>query len=95
MRAPARLGLTPFAPYHWLMYSKSMWFDVEHAREQLGWTPRWSSDEMFAQSYDWYLANRASTERDDASHHRRTTPQGALQLAKRVTGLFPLAPISV
>jgi hypothetical protein len=43
MRASAALGLTPFAPYHWLMYSKSMWFDIEHAREQLGWTPRWST----------------------------------------------------
>ena len=94
MKATARLGLTPFAPYHWLMYAKSMWFDIQHAREQLDWDPRWSTDDMFAQSYDWYLANRASTERDDASHHRRTTPQGALRLAKRATGLFPLAPIS-
>ncbi len=32
MRATARLGLAPFAPYHWLMYSKSMWFDLDHAR---------------------------------------------------------------
>ena len=95
MKATARLGLTPFAPYHWLMYAKSMWFDVEHAREQLDWEPRFSTDEMFAQSYDWFLANRATTERGDASHHRRTTPQGALRLAKRATGLFPLAPITV
>ena len=94
MRATARLGLTPFAPYHWLMYAESMWFDIEHARDRLGWSPRWSTDEMFSQSYDWYLANRSSTERDDASHHRRTTPQGALRIAKGVTGLFPLAPIS-
>ena len=91
MHLTARLGLTPFAPYHWLMYSKSMWFDVDHARDALEWTPRWSTDEMFAQSYDWYLANRASTERADASHHRRTTPQGALRLAKRATRIFPLA----
>ena len=94
MRATARLGLTPFAPYHWLMYSRSMWFEVEHAADQLGWSPRWSTNEMFGQSYDWFLANRTLTEPDEASHHRRTTPQGALRLAKRVTGVFPLAPIS-
>ena len=32
--AAARLGLAPFAPYHWLMYSKSMWFDIDHARDR-------------------------------------------------------------
>ena len=39
MQASAALRLTPFAPYHWLMYARSMWFDIEHVREQLGWTP--------------------------------------------------------
>ena len=28
-----RCGLAPFAPYHWMMYSKSLWFDIEHARD--------------------------------------------------------------
>ncbi|HEY4333736.1 MAG TPA: NAD-dependent epimerase/dehydratase family protein, partial [Ilumatobacteraceae bacterium] len=28
MHAAATLGLAPFAPYHWIMYSKSMWFDT-------------------------------------------------------------------
>ena len=58
MRATARLGLTPFAPYHWLMYARSMWFDIDHARDELGWQPRYSNDEMLAESYDWFVANR-------------------------------------
>ena len=41
------------------MYSRSMWFDIDHATERLGWRPQWSNDEMFAQSYDWFVANRA------------------------------------
>jgi nucleoside-diphosphate-sugar epimerase len=90
MRVSARLGLTPFAPYHWLMYSKSMWFDIEHAREQLGWAPRWSTDEMFAQSYDWFLANRRRTAAG-ASHHRRSAEQGVLGLLKRGTSVLPRA----
>mgnify|MGYP006345133881 FL=1 len=91
MRASAKLGLTPFAPYHWLMYSKSMWFDIQHARDQLGWEPRWSTDDMFAQSYDWFLAHRHDRgDRDvGASHHRRSAKQGVLGLAKHVTGLLP------
>ncbi len=89
MRASAALHLTPFAPYHWLMYRRSMWFDIEHLRDALGWTPRWSNDEMLAESYDWFLAHR-----DDpggSSLHRRTARAGALGALKRLTGLLPRA----
>jgi nucleoside-diphosphate-sugar epimerase len=91
MHLTARLGLTPFAPYHWLMYSKSMWFDIAHATEALGWRPRWSTDEMFAQSYDWYVANRGATRDGAASHHRRTAEQGLLAVVKHATRVLPLA----
>jgi nucleoside-diphosphate-sugar epimerase len=91
MRASALLGLTPFAPYHWLMYSKSMWFDLEHLHDQLGWTPTWSTDAMFAQSYDWFVEHRAQAHDAGASHHRRTAEQGALQVVKRMSGLLPRA----
>jgi nucleoside-diphosphate-sugar epimerase len=91
MRASATLRLTPFAPYHWLMYARSMWFDLDHVREALDWTPRWSTDEMFAQSYDWFVANRqtASSDGTAASPHRRTAKAGALALLKGATRLLP------
>lgn len=91
MHLTARLGLTPFAPYHWLMYSKSMWFDIEHATDALGWTPRWSTDSMFAQSYDWFVANRAATGDRDASRHRQSAEQGMLSIIKRGTRMLPRA----
>ncbi len=90
MHASAALGVTPFVPYHWLMYSQSMWFDIGHAREQLGWNPRWSTDEMFRQSYDWYVAHRGETAHG-ASEHRRSARQGALAVLKRTTRLLPRA----
>lgn len=89
MRAAAGLGLAPFAPYHWIMYSKSLWFDIDHARDALGWEPRFSNAEMFAASFDWFLANRADTERAGASHHRTTAKQGALGVVKRALRLLP------
>jgi nucleoside-diphosphate-sugar epimerase len=88
MRASALLGLTPFAPYHWLMYSRSMWFDIDHVVDGLGWRPRWSNDEMLAQSYDWYLAHRAESTAG-RSPHRRTARAGALSVLKHVTGVLP------
>jgi nucleoside-diphosphate-sugar epimerase len=91
MALSSRLGLTPFAPYHWLMYSKSMWFDLDHLQDQLGWTPHWSTDDMFAQSYDWFVANRGAAVDERASHHRRSARQGALQLVKRASSVLPRA----
>ena len=89
MRAAAGLGLAPFAPYHWIMYSKSMWFDITHAREALGWQPQFSNDEMFAASYDWFVANRARTENAGASHHRTSAKQGGLRLVKAAMRALP------
>ena len=89
MKVAARLGIAPFAPYHWLMYSKSMWFDIAHARDTLGWQPRYSNEEMLSASYDWFIANRASTEDAAASRHRHTAKQGALRALKHATKLLP------
>ncbi len=91
MQATARLGLTPFAPYHWLMYSKSMWFDIEHARTGLGWEPAWSTDQMFAHSYDWFVDHRADTDDAAASRHRRSAKQGLLGSAKHLGRFLPRA----
>jgi dTDP-D-glucose 4,6-dehydratase len=69
-----------------------MWFDIDHVRDGLGWEPRLSTDEMMAQSYDWYLANReVATAGTGGSHHRRTAKAGVLGAVKRVTSLLPRA----
>lgn len=88
MAVTARLGLTPFGPYHWIMYSKSLWFDVSDAIAELGWRAQYSTDAMFADSYDWFLAHRdeAATGR---SAHRRTAKQGVLAVAKHVLAHAP------
>jgi nucleoside-diphosphate-sugar epimerase len=90
MRVTSRLGLTPFAQYHWLMYGQSMWFDITHARDELGWWPRYSNDEMLAESYDWYRAHRgAIRERNSGSPHRRTVESRLLSALKRLTRALP------
>lgn len=89
MKAAAGLGLAPFAPYHWIMYSKSLWFDIEHAQLALGWQPKFSNEEMFAATYDWFIANRASTQSEGVSHHRATSKQGVLHLMKEAMKRMP------
>ncbi|MFM8973721.1 MAG: NAD-dependent epimerase/dehydratase family protein [Actinomycetota bacterium] len=91
MQAAARLHLAPFAPYHWIMYSRSLWFDIEHAREGLGWQPGYSNAEAMIDSYAWFLAHRNDTVSQDASHHRSTAKQGGLRVLKGATRLLPRA----
>jgi nucleoside-diphosphate-sugar epimerase len=89
MRLAAAARVAPFAPYHWMMYSRSMWFDIEHVRNSLGWQPKWSNTEMFIQSYEWFLAHRSVTRDDGRSSHRTSARQGALSILKHSTRILP------
>lgn len=85
MRVASALGVSPLGPYHALMYGRSMWFDIDRARTELGWAPRWSNAAMLCESYDWYLAHRdAVLASEGASHHRSAVRQGVLGLVSRL-----------
>jgi nucleoside-diphosphate-sugar epimerase len=84
MKITSAVGLSPLGAYHALMYGRSMYFDISRARRELGWQPRFSNNEMFVHSYDWYIANREKILRSrGASHHRSAIKQGILGLVKR------------
>ncbi len=82
MHLCAALGISPLASYHALMYGHSLYFDISMTRRKLGWTPRYSNQEMFVESYNWYIANRQSVLATTAavSRHRSTVEQGVLKL---------------
>jgi nucleoside-diphosphate-sugar epimerase len=84
MRALATAGQAPFAPYHWLLYGESLWFDTTKARTELGWEPRASNAEMVIESYEWFLAHRRELDRTGASHHQSPAKLGLLGLLKRL-----------
>jgi nucleoside-diphosphate-sugar epimerase len=82
MRALGTVGLAPFAPYHWLMYGESLFFDVTKARTELGWEPRHSNASMLIESYDWYLAHR--DELAPGSRHQSPVRLGLLKILRRL-----------
>ncbi len=85
MQLTSALGLSPLGPYHALMYGRSMWFDLATITRELGWKPRYSNEEMFIESYEWYLAHRdAVLASSGASLHRSAVRQGALALVRRL-----------
>jgi nucleoside-diphosphate-sugar epimerase len=84
MRLTSALGLSPLGPYHSLMYGRSLYFDVTRAKKELGWSSRYSNDDMLCESYDWYVAHKAEIARaTDASPHRSAIKQGVLALVRR------------
>lgn len=85
MKLTSAVGLSPLGPYHALMYGRSMYFDLGKITRELGWAPRYSNDEMFVESYEWYLANRERVlASSGASLHRSAVKQGVLGLLRRL-----------
>jgi nucleoside-diphosphate-sugar epimerase len=84
MRALTGLGLAPFAPYHWLLYGESLWFDVTRARTELDWEPKHSNSSMIIESYEWFLEHRDALESAERSHHQSPVRPGLLRLLKRM-----------
>ena len=84
MKVVSKLGQAPFAPYHWLLYGESLWFDTTKAQEELGWKPTHSNASMVIESYEWFLAHRAELGADGKSHHQSPARLGLLKLLKRL-----------
>lgn len=79
------LRLSPLAPWHYLTYHKAFYFDVKPLLD-LGWKPRYSNDEMFRESYHWFLENRERLAAEAAvSPHRRVVKQRLLGLLKKLS----------
>jgi nucleoside-diphosphate-sugar epimerase len=84
MKALATVGMAPFAPYHWLLYAESLWFDTTKAQTELGWQPRHSNASALVESYDWFLAHRDALDGEHRSHHQSPVPLGVLEVLKRL-----------
>ena len=87
MRALSAMGLTPFAPYHWLLYGESLWFDTTRARTELQWEPRHSNTSMIIDSYEWFLDHRGTADGHEGSHHQTPAQLGVLKVLKHLPRL--------
>ena len=84
MQTLTTLGLAPFAPYHWLLYGESLWFDTTRARAELDWEPKHSNSSMIVESYEWFLEHGDVLESAERSHHQSPVRPGLLRLLKRL-----------
>ena len=85
LRALDWLRLSPLAPWHYLTYHKAFYFDVQPLL-QMGWKPRYSNDEMFSESFDWFRQHQGQLVMEaSASPHRNKVKQRLLSLLKRLS----------
>lgn len=81
MELTSRMGISPLGAYHALMYGREMFFDTSALSEAFDWTSRFSNEEMFIDSYEYYVAHRDEIlTRRGASHHRSPLRMGVLKL---------------
>ena len=59
-----------------LSMAARIYFDITKEQRELNWQPRFSTDQMFAQSYDWHLANRGAVLRSGGTSHYRSAVTG-------------------
>ena len=77
------IGLIPLSKYHTLMYGRSLYFDISKAKNILGFQPKYSTNEMFYESFKNYIDNKnRSKDIKNLSHHQKKTPQLLLKIIK-------------
>jgi nucleoside-diphosphate-sugar epimerase len=86
MNMTSFLGISPLGPYHSLMYGRSMYFDISKAKKELGFAPKYSNNQMFLESYRWYIENRENILRQSGatSPHRKPASQKILKLFSKI-----------
>jgi len=65
------------------MYGRSLYFNINKARKALNFNPQYSTDEMFRESYDWFLSNYGSLANNKSlSAHRKPVKEALLKVVK-------------
>jgi nucleoside-diphosphate-sugar epimerase len=77
-----RLHLSPL--YEWIYETaeKDHYVSVEKAQRLLGWKPRWSTSDVWVETYKWYVDEGRSTPMETGVSHRVAWKQGILSFAK-------------
>lgn len=79
-----KLRLSPLYEWVYRTMAEDSFVSIDAAREQLGFTPRYSNAEALVRMYDWYVASLPEFQGKSGVSHRVPWDQGALKLAKLI-----------
>jgi nucleoside-diphosphate-sugar epimerase len=84
MKITSFLKLSPLAPYHSMMYGRSLYFDNKKINS-LGWTSKYSNDEMFIESFKNYIKNKnILSNNTNLSDHKKRVKRKILNILKYI-----------
>ena len=84
MKLAHKLGVSPLGPYHYRMIAEDFVFDTTHIREELGWRPTVTNQQMMLKAYRYYAARRKEIDAraGEVSAHSRPASMGIIRLLK-------------
>ena len=86
MRLAHKLNISPRGPYHYRMIAESFMFDTTHIKQQLGWLPTLTNEQMLTRAYQYYASRRAEIHaRTDVSAHSKPAEMGVIRLLKWIS----------
>jgi UDP-glucose 4-epimerase len=86
MKLAHLLKVSPLGPYQYRMIAEDFVFDTSRIKEQLGWRPTLTNEEMLWRAYNYYHTNRREIEgRKGVSAHREAAKMGVIRALKWVS----------
>lgn len=83
MKLAHKLNISPLGPYHYRMIAESFVFDTTRIRQELGWEPTLTNEQMMLRAFSYYRDNRQAIHgRTDVSAHSKAAPMGVIRLLK-------------
>jgi nucleoside-diphosphate-sugar epimerase len=84
MKLAHTLGVSPLGPYHYRMIAEDFVFDTTRIRDELGWRPTVTNQQMMLKAYQYYAARRKEIDAraGEVSAHSRPAAMGVIRLLK-------------
>ena len=79
------LRISPLGPYQYRMIASSFEFDTSKIQSATDWRPTKTNNEMLLEAFQYYQANKASTQDSTASAHNRVARGGLIDLLRRLS----------
>ena len=84
MKISSFLKISPLGAYHIALYGKSLYFDTNLIKTELNWRPKYSTTDMFVESYNLYLQSRNQLNYNGKSHHKKPVNKLVLNIFEKI-----------
>ena len=67
--------MSPFSEWHYSIIDKEYVFDISKAQKILGWNPKKSNNQLFQESYNWFIENYEKLRMTGTTHKTKLNPK--------------------